>query len=455
MPIVAGGALRRGRSQGSPLRRGTSLMPIVVGDGSHRGRSQGSPLRRGTSPIIVPQWIAMQTVQEPFTLVPERRPKSGRWSVYSSKNYEPLVPAPPSPCPSKNRRWKRATDAEKEVQSCPTDTPFEQEPGGSEEVMPFDDDALDGPPVDSFGPKDFLYIGEGLTADEFSAYVQGYDFGTIPPDFVVLHHTAIPSTLHARYPQGGVWDAGEEGMSEAQIKRRRKNRLDGIRDVDMGRPGWDRGPHLFVDDRYIWLFSPMREVGIHAKQGNGYREGGRLHYSIGIEVVGYYERVHWPRRSSGWSAMRWRCSSAGSAPSSCATRPKPAGSPRTATTTSRSAPARRSPKATTSRCSGAAGINSTPRPRRAPPAGPSQAPPARPRRAPPAPAKRSPSMRRSWGSRPVGWSRWWPLCRRACRPTRSTPRTSPRSWATIGPSRPPSAWTRSWRRPSASWKRAG
>lgn len=175
-----------------------------------------------------------------------------------------------------------------------TDTPFEQQPGGSEEVLPFDDDALDGPPIDSFGPKDFLYIGEGLVADEFTAYVQSYDFGTIPPDFVVLHHTAIPSTLHARYPSGGVWDAGEEGKSEAQIKRRRKAKLDGIRDVYMGRPGWDRGPHLFLDDRYIWLFSPMREIGIHAKQGNGYREGGRLHYSIGIEVVGYYERVHWP-----------------------------------------------------------------------------------------------------------------------------------------------------------------
>ncbi len=168
------------------------------------------------------------------------------------------------------------------------------------DLLPFDKGADEGDlasrranPVD---PSRFLYIGEGLTAAEFVAYARRYDFGTIPPDYVVLHHTAIPSTRQARFPRGAVWDDGEDGLSDEQIKARRGARLKGIREHYRTHPEylWDRGPHLYIDDRWIWLFTPMREIGIHAAQGNSYREGGRLHYSIGIEVVGYYEHVRWP-----------------------------------------------------------------------------------------------------------------------------------------------------------------
>jgi hypothetical protein len=169
-----------------------------------------------------------------------------------------------------------------------------QDPNNPDDLLPFDTDANDLPPPVVLGEEAFLFIGEGLTAGEFADYVRDYDFGTIPPDYVVLHHTAIPSTRQARYPTGGVWDDNETGLSEAQIKARRQAMLHGIKNVYACRPGWDRGPHLFIDDRYIWLFSPMREVGIHAAQGNSYHDAGGLHYSIGIEVVGYYEKVHWP-----------------------------------------------------------------------------------------------------------------------------------------------------------------
>jgi hypothetical protein len=174
--------------------------------------------------------------------------------------------------------------------------PLPKEPlDHGDDQLPFDTDANDLPPPPVvLGDEQFLYIGEGLTAGEFADYVRDYDFGTIPPDYVVLHHTAIPSTMQARYPTGGVWDDNESGLSEAQIKQRRQTKLNGIKHVYECRPGWDRGPHLFIDDRYIWLFSPMREVGIHAAQGNSYNDAKGLHYSIGIEVVGYYEHVHWP-----------------------------------------------------------------------------------------------------------------------------------------------------------------
>jgi len=161
-------------------------------------------------------------------------------------------------------------------------------------AMPFDRDADDNVPAVLGVPGPFLYIGTGLTAQAFNAYVASYNFGRIPPDYLVLHHTAIPSTLAARYPTGAVWDAGEEGLSDARIYQKRTRQLDALAKYYQDTLGWDRGPHLFIDETYIWLFTPMNAVGIHAKEGNSYTAGGRLHYSIGIEVIGYYENTRWP-----------------------------------------------------------------------------------------------------------------------------------------------------------------
>lgn len=168
------------------------------------------------------------------------------------------------------------------------------------DLLPFDQDADQAArstrratPV---APEQFLFLGRGLTAAEFRSYVQDYDFGTIPPDFVVLHHTANPCTRQARYPGGVLWDADEDELDPDAIKARRAHRLLAIREHYRTHPAyrWDRGPHLFIDDRWIWLFTPMRAIGIHAAQGNSYQAHGQLHYSIGIEVVGYYEQVRWP-----------------------------------------------------------------------------------------------------------------------------------------------------------------
>lgn len=170
-----------------------------------------------------------------------------------------------------------------------------------EGLLPFDTDADQGdgqaitPVADAVLSRPvFRYIGTGLTLDRFETYVSAYNFGPIPPDFAVLHHTAVPSTLQARYPTGAVWDAGEAGMTEEAMYNKRGRQLVAIRDYYRDQRGWDRGPHLFIDDRYIWLFTPMFEVGIHAGNGNSYRTDGRLHYSIGIEVIGYYEQDRWP-----------------------------------------------------------------------------------------------------------------------------------------------------------------
>lgn len=165
-------------------------------------------------------------------------------------------------------------------------------------ALPFDSDA------DAATPQkpgalilggDFAYIGKGLTREAFRDYCGTYHFGSVPPDFVVLHHTAIPSTLYARYPSGAVWDAGEAGLDEQAIYRKRLRQLGQLRDYYRDRLGWHAGPHLFIDERWIWLMTPMYDVGIHAAKGNSYRDSsGVLHYSIGIEVIGSYHKLHWP-----------------------------------------------------------------------------------------------------------------------------------------------------------------
>lgn len=135
----------------------------------------------------------------------------------------------------------------------------------------------------------FLYDGTGFSLEGFRAYVTGYAFGSLPPCFVVLHHTSIPDTQAARLKDGS-WDAGEAGLTEQQVYTKRQKQLSWIRDYYRDQLGWDRGPHLFIDDRWIWIFTPMYYPGIHAAQGNGTVQA----YSIGIEVVGHYEHVQWP-----------------------------------------------------------------------------------------------------------------------------------------------------------------
>jgi hypothetical protein len=171
------------------------------------------------------------------------------------------------------------------------------------DFLPFDADAQNGDttaqPLDfAAEPRPFAYVGQGLNVTQFERYVASYDFGPIPPDFVVLHHTAIPAASWA--PSGDpnrFWDAHEQELSESAIYAKRRRQLDGIRNYYRDTHGWSAGPHLFIDERWIWLFTPMSHIGIHAASGNSYRDNaGRLHYSIGIEVVGYYDHAIWPER---------------------------------------------------------------------------------------------------------------------------------------------------------------
>lgn len=160
---------------------------------------------------------------------------------------------------------------------------------------PYDVDANDQPAAPMVLGERFAYIGAGMSLPQFTTYLATYDFGPIPPDFVVLHHTAIPAASYAPYGDPArFWDAGEQGLPEQAIYAKRKRTLDGIMRYYRDALGWPAGPHLFIDERWIWLMTPMADIGVHARSGNAYRVLGRLHYSIGIEVVGYYGSVRWP-----------------------------------------------------------------------------------------------------------------------------------------------------------------
>lgn len=105
-------------------------------------------------------------------------------------------------------------------------------------------------------------VNRRLTLNEFRDYVKGYYFGSLPANKLVIHHTWRPTKES--------W-AGERTMG-------------GLKRYYEGKK-WKAGPHLFIAEDGIWLFSPMRKDGIHAAKLN--------HRSIGIEVVGDYNTVKW------------------------------------------------------------------------------------------------------------------------------------------------------------------
>ncbi len=105
-------------------------------------------------------------------------------------------------------------------------------------------------------------INRRLDLHEFRDYVATYDFGTEPANKLVIHHT---------------WRPTKDGWGGARS-------IGGLKRYYEGK-GWPAGPHLFIADDGIWLFSPMRKDGIHAGELN--------HRSIGIEVVGDYDEEKW------------------------------------------------------------------------------------------------------------------------------------------------------------------
>lgn len=105
-------------------------------------------------------------------------------------------------------------------------------------------------------------IGNNYVAGSFDNYCHSLRWTTWRPSFIVLHNTAIPNL--AQRPDGFT----KAHMSGLEGYYRDKNK-------------WSAGPHLFIDDQQIWLFTPLNISGIHSPSWNN--------VAIGIEMLGDYE----------------------------------------------------------------------------------------------------------------------------------------------------------------------
>lgn len=135
-------------------------------------------------------------------------------------------------------------------------------------------------------------VDKNFNIGEFKKYVDEFDFGSIPPTKLVIHHTWKPTRKD--------WEGRES--------------IFGLKNYYEGK-GWPAGPHLFIAGDGIWSLTSMYNVGIHAGAGNatykhrltGKRYRGHIsafsayirkflrleNYSIGIEVVGDYDVEQW------------------------------------------------------------------------------------------------------------------------------------------------------------------
>ena len=106
-------------------------------------------------------------------------------------------------------------------------------------------------------------IGKSFTAEEFDTYCHTLQWNAWRPSFLVVHNTGAPSL--AQRPKGFT-------------KQHMLNFVAFYRDQQK----WKAGPHLFVDDKKIWVFTPLTVSGTHSPSWNK--------ISLGVEMLGDYDR---------------------------------------------------------------------------------------------------------------------------------------------------------------------
>lgn len=106
-------------------------------------------------------------------------------------------------------------------------------------------------------------VGKGFSLMEFCRYAETLSFKHWLPKFIVLHNTAEPNLAqwHSR--------SGEDWMLYLEDLYRYRN-------------GWSAGPHLFIADDKIWVFTPLTFSGVHSPSWNS--------ISWGIEIIGQYDQ---------------------------------------------------------------------------------------------------------------------------------------------------------------------
>lgn len=106
-------------------------------------------------------------------------------------------------------------------------------------------------------------IGQAFTADSFDQYLHGLVWNAWRPSFVVLHNTAAPSL--------------EQRPNGLTIKH-----IQNLETYYRDEKHWKSAPHIFVDDRQIWVFTPLVVSGTHSPSWNK--------LALGVEMLGDYSK---------------------------------------------------------------------------------------------------------------------------------------------------------------------
>ena len=106
-------------------------------------------------------------------------------------------------------------------------------------------------------------IGKSFSLEEFDNYCHTLQWTAWRPSFIVVHNTAIPNL--AQRPSG---------LTLQHIK--------GLEKFYRDEQKWSAGPHLFIDDKQIWVFTPLNLSGVHSPSWNK--------TALGIEMLGNYEK---------------------------------------------------------------------------------------------------------------------------------------------------------------------
>lgn len=104
-------------------------------------------------------------------------------------------------------------------------------------------------------------VGQSFSPSDFDVYCHQLQWTSWRPSFIVLHNTAIPTL--AKRPKG---------LTLQNIK--------GLEIFYRDEKKWSAGPHLFIDDKQIWVFTPLTVPGVHSPSWNS--------SSLGIEMLGDY-----------------------------------------------------------------------------------------------------------------------------------------------------------------------
>ena len=105
-------------------------------------------------------------------------------------------------------------------------------------------------------------VNRSFTMEEFDTYCHTLQWTSWRPIFIVLHNTEEPNLKQC-----------PNGLTEKNIQVEVKYYRDEKK--------WHAGPHLFIDDRQIWAFTPLTVPGVHSPSWN------RLAW--GVETLGNYE----------------------------------------------------------------------------------------------------------------------------------------------------------------------